>query len=496
MASVPLQLEVNNQLLSIDPEWISRWKFLIDYTTEEFIQDNVMRWTYSSENELKEWIQLNEDMDGLITLEEGVKYENKHPLSSVWRTVDFMTPTSLEYLRVLYIDEKVIIGDRKRLYAEIGLYTRITRNRTKKNNHLFTTHTAYPRKLIHSNFSLYLDPIYEYRFFDDYDSDKRVALTEEQKDKLLSIEWVNVLTGIMVHTLSNVSHNVSAELPWDLMPWIDVLDLVPCPDFFTISTTDALLFLVDRDEEFDPNNPAFTDKTYYALAGRTTEEFVPYSNSNTTRTISGPSSSGYTSSGVKISLQHYPLFLLQEQNLHPERHTILHTMDQTYLSIISPLSNIPQFYDLTSSYNLSLRPNRTIDQLLKQIVDSGFSPVLTGGRITDFAAVPIGLFNDQVHYFYPLFVSSLFNLNALYRGKLLRDKDVMRRMDYLKVIEFEESVRYCAKTIGTVVLGQASELLLEYYGVMENKDEKIITFVEIVIKVTEEVGTIPFQEMP
>ena len=489
MASVPLQLEVNNQLLSIDPEWIPRWKFLIDYTTEEFIQDNVMQWTYSSEDELREWVRLNEDMDSLITLEEGVKYENKRPLSSVWRTVDFMSPTSLEYLRILYIDDKVNIGDRKRLYTEIGLYTRITKHKEKMNNSLFTSDSAYPIRIIHGNFNLYFDPIYEHYPNQEHE------FTTEDKDKLLKIEWINVLTGIMVYTLMNVPQYFSIELGWESMPWNEVLDMVPCPDFFTVHGTDSSLLLLSNN--YDKNDVKYVDKTYYALAGRDMEELVKYD--DTTKTVNQPNASTSYSrvavSGIRIKIDHYPLFLLREQNKYPEQHAILHTILQTKLTITSTLNKRSEFYGLTSSYNLSLRPNSTLSQLHQQIVDAGFSPVLKGGKITDFAPIP-RLFTDTTHFFYPLYVSSLITLNALYRGKLLEDTTDIRRKDLLKASDFEEIVRYCSKTIGTIVLERASELLLEYYNKMEEKDNRIIKFIEVVIQVTEEVGSLPYQIMP
>ena len=69
-----IQLLVNNKKVPILPQWVSRWSFFSDITSE--IGDNhVIEWTYTGEEELKLWLKLNERMDRFDSVN-GLQEEN------------------------------------------------------------------------------------------------------------------------------------------------------------------------------------------------------------------------------------------------------------------------------------------------------------------------------------------------------------------------------------------------------------------------------------
>ena len=137
-----MDIRVGEITRSIPETWISRWKFLIDY--HDFITqgrdgshsvntaENVVEWTYSDIADLDNWIRLNESIDSVTEKRKGTPtapllwpYDRDWQfLSSIWKIVEFMSPTSNEYMLHIAIDKELSIRIREEAYERLGRVVR------------------------------------------------------------------------------------------------------------------------------------------------------------------------------------------------------------------------------------------------------------------------------------------------------------------------------------------------------------------------------------
>lgn len=118
----------------IPQTWVDRWNALKDY---QEAHGNKMDWSYTSEDELRLWITLNQYMDeGRQKLDAWDKetytlssklYSKFISASSIMRVLLFMNAVDGEYLLSVHIDEDLPSRWRKQLYKELGRYVRKNR---------------------------------------------------------------------------------------------------------------------------------------------------------------------------------------------------------------------------------------------------------------------------------------------------------------------------------------------------------------------------------
>lgn len=136
-----MELLVDNTTISVPEQWIRRWQFLSDYhdfttrdlpiNTEE-PQSNVLEWKYTPLAEVEQWVLLNQNMDKYREGYEdygdklylvGGELPPSIPLSSLYKTVDFMLPYTDEFLFYTHIDKKLSPSVRSKLYDRLGRAT-------------------------------------------------------------------------------------------------------------------------------------------------------------------------------------------------------------------------------------------------------------------------------------------------------------------------------------------------------------------------------------
>lgn len=208
-------------IVRIDAAWIPRWTFLHDLVYE--MNPGMVRWSRTGLDQLISWIELNERMDHCYEEMGYSKYRKLLPISSMREVIDFMLPSSNDYLLFCYIDEDLPFSRRQSLYQDLGRLIRSNRLMFSYNR------VITPTRFIHHNFYLASDPAYGV-----VKNGVMIPMSEypeELRDAVLQSP-LNVITGI-VHTARSLvlsSHTrteikILHELPWDAIRWHDVLDM-------------------------------------------------------------------------------------------------------------------------------------------------------------------------------------------------------------------------------------------------------------------------------
>lgn len=208
----------------IPSSWIPRWDYLKNIVEEMNV--TTIEWTYSSNEEILLWIELNTIMS--FPIGRARDRRSVSTVSAMWRTLQFMDPVDGDYLLDLLIDEELPPEQRRRYYYDLGFAIR-SRGR------------AYPYvedvvsyHYIHSNCDIRRDLAYGLRY--GRDTVSMMRLGEEVRDAILKSD-LSTLTGIL-HTawkhqyLSDYVADIeySEEIPWQLIRWNDVVDM--CPNAF------------------------------------------------------------------------------------------------------------------------------------------------------------------------------------------------------------------------------------------------------------------------
>lgn len=231
MSQNGLDLVVGNDTYHVRPEWIPRWIYLSELAIRGV---NRVEWRESSSTEIQQWIRLNERMDYRedATIDHHANPNTKWtllPVSSFWRTLQYMEPEAGDYLLSIYIDPDLTIDQRLRYYIDLGYVIR-----TIGVQYPYATNSLHVN-YIHNNCNLYRDLAYGIRLRGFI---PRSLLGPMVMKEVLRSD-LNTLTGIL-HTAWIFQHSVDyipevvygEEIPWELIRWRDMVEL--CPQAFVL----------------------------------------------------------------------------------------------------------------------------------------------------------------------------------------------------------------------------------------------------------------------
>src|SRR5437899_4360556 len=145
-------LTVGKKYIIVLKEWIPRWGFLNDLVTDKDVykgQDIV--WTYTPISDLITWAELNIIMDEKDN-------EVSILLSSIRNVVQYMSPTSAEYLMYVRFKDYGTEKERIELYQQLGRYIREYRP-----DQPYMVEIPYGS---YRNFNIHLDPTLTQQFRD------------------------------------------------------------------------------------------------------------------------------------------------------------------------------------------------------------------------------------------------------------------------------------------------------------------------------------------
>src|SRR5437899_2939648 len=194
MTTVPttITLTVDKKKVKIFSDWIPRWQFLVDWT-EEWGNTDII-WKSTSYNDISVWVEVNKLMDKYPN-QDAKKYKNVL-LSDCWKTIQYMNPIGIDYLRFCIIDGRIGVNDRKRLYEQVGRSVR-----TAGIRYDYSGYDNYSEAGLHGNLSLWKDPVYgiiKPYGFDDELYVPFAAIDERIQQMILDAD-LNIVTGI-IHT--------------------------------------------------------------------------------------------------------------------------------------------------------------------------------------------------------------------------------------------------------------------------------------------------------
>lgn len=214
--SQPFILTRGKERVVVKRSWITRWSFLSDLVDELHV--TTAEWNYTPFSQLRLWARVNEGMDRSRAPAPLVA------LSSIWDTIDFMSPSDASYLQYVEIDSALPDGLRRGLYDELGSLIRRRGERP-----IYLQNDVSCGAALYYHFDLYHDPAYGVAV----DSDRTLYLQqmpEEVQELVLSIPN-GIITGIMHQTylksMADSSPLGEEEIPWYYVPWRDVALFYP-----------------------------------------------------------------------------------------------------------------------------------------------------------------------------------------------------------------------------------------------------------------------------
>lgn len=388
----------------------------------------------------------------------------------------------LEYVRV---DETTPEEERREAYLRQGRYIRSQRHPPG-----YTILSYHARPVVHHNFFLSSDPIYNnkvpHRYYGDTDLSRwSTPITPEQRARALALDDISVLAGIV--NSSWLINRREGEVAWQDIPWNDLIKFVPYPGILGGYQGDDREQAITRLESSKVVKRAYYE---YALAdvAPPIEPYVGY------RTyVDVDSGQGLQAASIEFR----PGWSSFDGKFRPDN---LPFDDQ-----FPSLRDVSEFYDkMSEAMRLSPYKSRVkhskkttteqraqadeVSRLHTRLLMCGLSPILPGGKIGDINKLEGGLLSVHSHKKTLLVTAEavvpIITLTTLYRGQYLRfTMEHLLNDETIPEEHFPAVIEYYLKTLGAKSLNRSCEMLMEYYLALSDKDReeqaRVLTFCEL-----------------
>lgn len=353
--------------------------------------------------------------------------------------VDFFGPTNDDWLRYTLIDEQVPEDKRRALYIRQG---RSLRDR-------FLSYD-----FSYANYITRSDPVY--LRWDDEEEDKRQAWLNKDNYSILTSILHN---GYLVSDVRLMA--TKPVVPWYNVNRKEIIKYVPQPNLFLSFELDMLYgeSLADDEDELDrlaeverrgEGKPTFED---YVLADMTTPE------------------------SVKPVFRLPPMHFMRFSYQHPVK---LSTQEGKTI-LTTEASRVMELYEKVA---IALLRHGSIYERVRNsgayVLLKAYVPLSPEDDLSDCWPQYNDLLKLQDKYATTEQLVRAMTVQALSCGDMLHAHDTPSGKYAVYKSEYKRVIKYFLETLGSVVLTEIAILLVELYGEMGSKDDRLLSFAELV----------------